>query len=421
MRRWGNIATCVRIAAVAAFLLPVLAPGVDAESIFARDALGRWVEPYDLRAEGMGGVAVAVRDSFPHSQHNPATYAFASRSSGYVSVYPEIRWIRLPDEIACPEGAGCEPGDDQRQNGGRLGSLHGIITVGTQWRIGIGIRQINDPSYVVINEVNVGQDDEATREEKGTGGILAYTLGAAWRPWPNLAVGVEGAVISGTIRDIVRYEFSNSRFQDTRDDVTTKIKNGLGARVGALWSAGRLSVGAFYATAVDEDKGRRSWRNSDGFQAKETFEMRLPASAGWGFVWDIGRRWRAGADFVWRGWADGEFPERDGNGYVLEDTWRFGAGFERVGRMSPQSGFGEGISWRFGVSYDPWYFEDSMGNHAREIAASAGMGLPIARDRGHIDLALRLGRRSVEEIDRPDEIFLQIGLGATYGSMPRGY
>lgn len=402
-------------------LCMLLSTGVEAESIFSRDALGRWVEPYDLRAEGMGGVAVAVRDSFPHSQQNPAAYAFAARSSGFVSVFPEIRWIRFSDAVACPEEAGCEPAANERQNGGRLGGFHGVITLGDAWRVALGIRQVNDPSYVVINEVDVGETGSARREEKGTGGILSYTLGASYRLLPSLALGVEGVLVSGSMKDIVRYEFSGSGFQDTRDEVSTKIKNALGARVGASWSTGRFSLGAFYATAVDEDQGHRSWRNDDGFQAKESFEMRLPASAGWGVAWDAGKRWRAGADVVWRGWADGELPSGDGADYVLRDTWRVGAGFERVGHTRPQSTFGAGISWRFGLSYDPWYFEDSKGNRVRELAASAGMGLPVARDRGHIDLALRLGRRSVENTDRPDEIFLQIGLGASYASMPRGY
>ena len=55
------------------------------------------------------------------------------------------------------------------------------------------------------------------------------------------------------------------------------------------------------------------------------------------------------------------------------------------------------------------------------MAASVGIGLPLARDRGHVDLLFRLGKRSVENTDRPEEIFLLFGLGAAYGSMPRGY
>lgn len=394
---------------------------VRAESIFAREALGRWVEGYDLRADGMGGVAVAVRDSFPHSQLNPAALAFAMRTSGYFSLYPESRWVRGPEDgSGCPEGADCS-GGTAYQMAGRLGGLHAIIALGREWRAAFGIRQTNDPSYVIENRVNAGEDDAAKREEEGTGGFLEYSLAAAWRPLPRLGVGIEGILVSGAITDIVRYDFESTTFIDTRDELRTRIKNGVGVRVGAVWGMGGVSLGAFYSSAVDEDNGRRSWRNANGFVANETIELSMPAGAGWGASVDIGKRWRVGGDAVWRRWSNATFTARDGSRITLDDTWRFGLGVERVGNMSRQARFGDGLSMRLGVSYDPWYFEDARGHRVREIAASAGLGLPISRDRGTVDLLFRLGKRSIQETDRPNELFLLMGLGVRYASMPRGF
>jgi hypothetical protein len=400
-------------ALAAAWVLP--AP---AESIFGRQGLGEWIEAYDLRAEGTGGVAVAVRDSFPHSQLNPAAFAFASRSSGYVSLYPEVRWIRREEaQRGCPEGLDCGRPGTERQNSGRLGSLHGVVAAGQSVRFAFGLRQATDPSYQTVNTI----DGQTVRKERGTGGLVAYSLGAAWRARPGLALGIEGGLVAGTMKDIVTFDFAGGTLDDTRDEIATRIKNAFCARAGALWTAGRLSLGSFYASAASGD-GERVWRSASGLEAKEGFEQELPASAGFGAAWQLAPRVRVAADAVWRGWSgvSSASPD-DGSLPAPEDTWRFAAGLERVGRMSPQAGFGEAIAWRVGAGYDTWPTQSAGGKRVREAALSAGMGLPIARDRGRVEVLVRLGRRSLEETSRPHETVLRIGIGATYGSMPRGY
>ncbi|MBD3336084.1 MAG: hypothetical protein GF355_11270 [Candidatus Eisenbacteria bacterium] len=397
-----------------------------AESIFAREGLGEWLEPYDLRAQGMGGVAIGVADSFPHSQHNPAAYAFARRATGYVSLYPESRWIRPPAGAArCPDAAGCPTGDDAvRQNSGRLGAVHGVIFLNPSLGLSFGLRQIHDPRYQITNVVEVEDDVSAVRREEGSGGVMAYALGLALKVRRGTAFGFEVSHISGSMRDLVTYDFPRtSPYTDTRDEIKTRIRNGWRISVGGLWRTGRLSVGSFYATPAAAD-GRRIWRNTLGLQESEDFDPELPASAGAGAAWDFGDRWRAGTDIVWRGWSQADFPGRSGPDPEYSDTWRVGFGVERIGWVNPRARFGEGISWRAGFSHTPWYIEDAAGNRLREIAISAGMGLPVAKDRGRLDLLVRLGRRSIPvegSRDRPDEIFLQFGLGLTYGSMARGY
>jgi hypothetical protein len=403
-------------------IIAVAAVPIAAESFFARDALGRWLEGYDLRAEGMGGVAIAIRDSFPHSQVNPATYAFASRSSGYVSAYPELRWLRFrTGERWCPEGLECPLTTVHlRQSGGHLGAVHGLVALPRRARLAFGIRQTNDVQYDRTNLVALGDSGEVRRREEGTGGYLTYSLGVAWRPGATLALGIEGQLVSGIIRDVVHFDFDDPETMRTRDEVGTRIRRAFSLRIGVLGNVGRWHVGGFVATAAS-GQGRRSWRNTSGVQLKEDFDIVLPPEGGLGVSADVGQNWRVGLDLLWRGWSRASFPE-DGDGQLsLRDTWRIGLGVERAGRVDPRSRFGEGVSFRAGLAWDPWYFEDARGRRIQEASLSVGVGLPVARDRGRIEALARLGRRWLEGSSRPDEVYVLLGLGIAYASMPRGF
>lgn len=417
MRRWMLLTLLL-----STLPAPLLTTGAWGESIFSREALGEWREPYDLRAQGMGGVSIAIRDSFPHAQQNPAGIIFSRLSIAYVSIYPEKRWLRVPaDGSACPNGLECpSSGGTKSQVSGGLANIHSVIKLGPRWSLGLGVRQINDPAYQIVNMIDSGGIGEAERQEEGTGGFLSYTLGLAYRVSPDFSIGFEGSRISGAITDIVEYNFTNGNYMDTRDELTTRMKKGWQGRLGFLWAPGRLAMGGFYATAVAAD-GTWNWRNQDGVQTRLSFDIDLPPSAGYGMALDLGDRWRAGYDIVWRGWSKAKFPALDGSEPDYTDTWRIGLGVEKIGEVSTRARFGEGVSLRAGLSYTPWYFENAEGRRVTESAVSMGLGLPLSKDRGRIDFLLELGKRSVEEMKRPDEIFLRLGLGATYGSMPREY
>jgi hypothetical protein len=119
MRRRGAI-LCV----LAAFAL-LSASGARAQSAFARDGLGEWLEGYDLRGQGLGNTGIGVVDPYNFTLANPASSAFAHSTVGYVGLEGSVTQLDDGNGTVlrhASRAAAAEPGDlhDRRRDRNRL-------------------------------------------------------------------------------------------------------------------------------------------------------------------------------------------------------------------------------------------------------------------------------------------------------------
>ncbi len=402
----------------AVVLIASLSLPVRGESVFAREGLGEWLEAYDLRGETLGSTGIGVVDPYNFTGCNPAAGAFSDNTLGYVGIGSGVRWASDPDRTA-------------RKPSTYLTGTAVRIPLPSHWGVRLSAGPATDASYALETAVATGweENERDARREQGSRGLLRCDLGVDWRGGQRWAVGASAGVLFGSMLDEISYIFGDSA--KSAGWMEGSDRRRLRFEPAAILSAGflarpseRFSVGAFATTRASSEvkQSYRSFGGSDWSGRSMTVEW--PSGFGAGIGIEPLTRLRLSADLIWRGWEDVEFDHdwlpRPGIG-PFRNTLRWGLGLERLPVWRPETSILDRIAWRIGFAWIPWYLVDQDGDGIDEWRASAGVGLPIQRDRGSIDLLFAWGRRGSLEQNGLEEKYLRLGFACTFARVVRQY
>lgn len=409
-------------ATLAAALLLGAAGGAQAESLFAREGLGEWIEPYDARGEALGSTGIGVIDPHNLSGLNPAAAAFSKKSMGYFGFGASLRWAGDGEA-------------ESRESATYVTAIGGQVALPGGFGVRLSLEPATDGTYAIEERVPTGLEafGEDIATSSGSRGILRAGAAVTWQGGETWALAAGMGLYAGSLRDEIAYTFSDTAAASGWEPGETQTR--LRFHPSAFFQAGALarplpavSVGAFLTTGSRLEVSGSHISTTAGTTGEEfdraTSHVELPLGYGLGAALDLSERWRLSGDLVWRQWEE---VELDGQplGVVglgaLQNTLRWGLGIERRGSPHPRAGYVATIAWRTGFTMIPWYALDAQGDEIREWRASFGAGLPVQRDRGSIDLVVSWGHRGDRGENGVDEDYLRFAFGSVFSSVPRGY
>jgi len=413
MRTGIGLATVLLIVALSGQLFGA----AQAESIFAREGIGTWLEGYDLRGEALGGTGIGVIDAHNFSGPNPASTAFSEKAMGYVGLGSTVRWTTDGDET-------------DRQPATFLTGFGGHVALPSGFGFRFLIGPATDASYTLVETVPTGwSGDQDRRYEEGSRGLLRYAAAATWRSGDTFALGFGGGLVAGSIIDRTVFEFGDSARADGwlpgENERRLRFHPSSYAHVGFLARPlSRLTVGGFLATGHELRVSGRYESFAGTETDRDTTYLDLPFGFGMGLGLRLAARLRLSGDIVWRQWGDvqldGQALPQPGVG-PYEDTARWGIGLERLPSTDPRAPYLSTLAWRIGFARTPWYLVDADGDRIEEWRASFGVGLPVQTDRGMLDLLFVYGQRGEEGETGVEERFVRVGFASTFSSVERGY
>ncbi len=395
--------------------LALTSSAVQAESLFAREALGEWIEGYDMRGAALGATGVGTIDPYNLSALNPAAGAWAPFVLGYIGMEGTVNWTDDGQSTS-------------RRTAGTVSGVGLVVPMGKGWGLRFLLRPQTDGTYGYEGIAPIGSEapEANTHREEGSRGLLSYSADLTFRPATSLAIGLRGGVLAGSMLDKTSYDFGDSGWVNTEDRRTMRCEPTIRYGAGFQWTPhGRVSFGA--AAVLGETLTLDETYTAPGGTDYESarYELDHPATYAGGLAVFVTPRWRVSADMVHREWEDLDFTH---DGEVIEDAFRlrnttsYGIGLERVpGERKPGRSAWSKLAWRFGYAYLPWYAEDAGGDLFEEHRFSFGLGIPIKQDRGSLDVLLAYGLRGDEGKNGIAEEYFRIGLGAVFGPVPRGY
>ena len=385
-----------------------------AESLFAREALGEWLDGYDLRGETLGSTGIGTVDPHNFSSINPASGAWTPFVQGYFAMQGAVNWAE--------DGT-----DTARRSSGLISGLGLSVPVTKHWALRFMLRPQTDGTYRIQEVAPIGSDDPEgnIHIEEGSRGLLSYSGDLTYRGrlW---AVGLRAGLLAGSLLDQTTYELSDSGWVDTEDRRTLRCEPTLRYGAGFQWSPmDRVTLGAMVmlGQSLDLEETFTAPAGTEWTTTKRSMDH--PRTYCGGFSYFLNRRFRVSADVVAREWEDltlspGSTPATDE--LPLRNTTAWGVGVERVAADHEFGlGFFDQLAWRAGFAFIPWYAQDAGGNPVDERRYTFGIGVPIKHRRGSLDFLFAYGQRGSVGENGIAEEYVRMGLAAVFGAAPREY
>jgi hypothetical protein len=362
--------------ALAALALPVAA---GAQGSLSTQGLGYPQGQLSTRALTMGG---SLGEFDPHSALNPAALDAEGRSSLYVQYEPEFRSVEVGDAST-------------RTTTARFPMIAGTMRAGERLALALSASTLLDRSWqatVDTTRVIDGVETGVRERYRSLGSIADVRLAASYALGRDLRAGIALHGITGEHRLDVSGEFGDSTELTLQTDAVSY--GGLAMSAGVEW---RLS--SVLAIAGSARKGGTIKARSDG-EVLQSAHVPDRFGAGVRYAGIRGSILSARAD--WIGWSKlGDLA----SSAKAFDTWDLGAGVDAAGprfaaRIVTVRG---GLRWRtlpFGVG----------DTEVKELSASFGAGVPLARERAAFDLGVVHARRTAGDLAKERSWILSFGL-----------
>ena len=373
--------------ALAALLLVAARPA-RAQGTLAGQGFGFAPGQLSTRALSNGG---AISQFDPHSPLNPASLGSLNRTTIYLQYEPEFRQVRLGDDS-----------DGSRLIRYPLAFV--AFPASQRLTIGLSTSTLLDRTWTSRFDFTVPVTDgeaEGTGTFASTGAINDVRLGAAWAFGEAIRVGAGAHAITGQNRLAVNgtFLFPDSLGTAPLSERSILSYGGYAGSLGVNWQPTRV-----LAVSASGLKGGviRSYRN-DSVQTS----ARVPDRVGAGVAYSGIRGASLALNADWQGWSSLE-SLRDPRLSNLRafDGWGAALGAELEG----PSWFQQTIPVRAGLRYRMLPF-GAGDEQVREVAIASGLGVPVARGRGTLDLAIQRASRSASGLEAKETAWtLSLGL-----------
>jgi len=365
----------------------VLTASAHAQGALSTAGLGYPTGQTSARSEGAGG---ALADFDALSLVNPATIAGVGSAALFFQYSPEFRRVNDGTNTAKTTTA-------------RFPLVAGILPVGQRWAMGLSSSTFLDRSYEtsLVRTQSVGDPNnpadsiEVTERTKVLGAINDIRLTAAWASSPAFRIGVGGHVFSGSNRVTLSEVFpDSSRFITTSQNSRISFA-GFAASAGIEFHPSHVIGFALAArkggdlTAESGDTVLGKGKIPDHYSASVTYD---------GIT---------GATFAARVAHDAWSSLSDLSSTHIQafDGWDTSVGGELTGPRF----FQRIIVVRAGARFRTLPFA-SNGEKVSEKSFTAGLGVPLTRDRAAFDFALQRAARSTPGTIKETGYILSFGL-----------
>ena len=358
--------------------LVLMASTTLADSFYSSMGLGLphyFVSP---KAQGMGGAGLALIDRFALNALNPGALNIGNVTSVSVDMRYELIENRLGDERV-------------NTMQGNAAGFRFVVPLKAYLKLITQLRPLTGSRYIFIEEQQVDQLIAFNRSVRGSGGMSAAGLGLQFVATPWLAFGAIANFNFGSFNEEWKTEFSEPGFETASDKINSHLWGGeyqFGLLIKPLKP---LALGLVYFTGSELKVDSQIEFGTQVKTREKRAKVIYPNAVGVGLSLDISKLTLA-ADLFTQFWSHYEIdgrPVKGANDYV-----RIGAGLEYLDSMDPLVSYTRRVSYRLGGYIAQLPFSEVSGQKVEEKFLSLGLGLPFYGNRGRIDLAIEIGRRS---------------------------
>ena len=282
----------------------------------------------------------------------------------------------------------------------------------------IGFLPYSRVGYSFSQTSNEGASETSIDTYTGSGGIYQPYIGIAWKPLPNLSVGLTGSYIYGNITHEAGINFTNSTDMKKLYEASIKsYKLDFGVQYIKKFDEARsVTLGAVYSFGHDmnADATITETNSSSSKEYKIKDGFKLPSTFGAGFIYNYKDKWKTGVDYTFQKWSSSDF-------FGMEkglDRSKVSAGVEYSPTKLSNNIF-KMIEYRMGAYYAQPYTEIKNGKGCEEYGISAGFSLPFFNSNNRFSHAILHVSGEFVSI-RPkasgmiDESYLRLNIGITF-------
>ncbi len=267
----------------------------------------------------------------------------------------------------------------------------------------------------------------------GEGGFRQVYIGAGWKPFRGLAIGVNAGYLWGDYDRSVINSYSDSYVNTLAKYYTVSVSNyklDFGVQyTQRLSSKDELTLGLTYSLGhklnadpecmVVSKNAQTGVADTTVYSVKNGLE--LPSVYGVGLMWNHANKWKIGADYQLQKWSGVVSPEFVTNNGKLEYVPTTAAYKNRHkltlgGEFCPEErgrNFFKRIHYRLGASYATDYLKINGQDGPKEMSVSAGFGIPIVNgynNRSLLNISAQWARQSSSMFITENTFRINIGL-----------
>jgi len=342
---------------------------MNAQSLYSAGGIGELRHFLHVRASGIGGSGLALKDKFSANLINPSLWAFLEHSSINGSLIYEGLKFKFNNE-------------NYNLDKSQLYNIGLIVKANKKIAIGLGLSPLSDADYK-FKKTN--EDNSSTEYLTSTGGLSKIMLGFSVSPKQFFSFGFSANYLLGNYEEIWRVTFQNEELNDMNSLVTTYLK-GVQLTGGVnIFYKELISVGLVYNTPAELKSGTKIQTN---YVTKEVIknEVKIPESYGIGIVINMRKDLLLSTDYYRK-----NFKEISSNGTVL-------SGFKNSDRISLGFEFAPGevkkYSYRLGAYSYNSYLDNALLGSVTEKALTFGLSRFLKSGAGRIDFAGIVGLKA---------------------------
>ena len=311
--------------------------------------------------------------------------------------------------------------------------------IGEKAGLAFGFLPYSNLGYEITHnqeQITLGAIDTAnyTPSFEGEGGVNKLFIGASYKINNNLSIGSQMHYYFGNLIKKQQVEFDSPTFANTREEVKVSVKD-IGFDFGVQYSKmieedKRLTVGATFTPGVKLNSTESSYKytyskTSVSESILDTLvndpdrsgTMEIPTSVALGFSLQKGTKWIIGADVSMTQWS--------GNTYfgvspaALKDEYAFSLGGSFTPNKEDVRYFWKRIEYRGGLKYKTGRLELSSSNSSsltgiNEIGINFGLGIPMRKTRGTLNLGFEFGQRGTTDNNLIKESYFKTYIAFTF-------
>ena len=342
---------------------------INTQSLYSAGGIGELRHFLSVRAAGIGGTGLTIKDEYSPNLINPSLWAFLKNTTINGSLfYEDIKFNHNNENYNLDKS--------------QLYNVGFVIKANTKIAMGLGLSPLSDADYKYKATLS---DNSISQHLASTGGLSKIMLGFSVNPKQFFSFGISVNYILGKYEEIWRARFEDSDLSDINNVVSTYLK-GYQFTMGAnIFVRELMSVGFVYNTPVELNSGTKI---QTGYTTREETEsiVEIPNSFGFGILFNLRKDLFVSSDYYRR-----NFKEMTSNGTILvdfKDSDRISFGFEYF------PGETKKYSYRLGAYHYNSYLDNPVLGTVKEREITVGFGSLINRAAGRIDFAGVVGSKS---------------------------
>lgn len=348
----------------------------------------------------MGGTSLAYRNSSVLNIQNPAALAHIDSLKFIFNVGMAAKYSNL------------NQGDKSDfLNDYNLTRIAFGFKVSPRYSTAFSVSPYSSLGYDISKrEKVIGDETYLNRFLRGSGGLSQLIWSNGVKVTKNLSLGINGIYLFGnnTRDEIISLESTTTNvYTSSRKLISQGLYFNLGAQYQMELGKYSLILGAKYQPKIAvnaKEKINDAISGAPRHEDTDRGSFDVPETYGIGFGLSKGKHLWIGGDYLHEKWSDTEVFKKS---YSLRDRNKFCLGVEYNANDGYARKFFKKMTYRLGGFYDTGYVTVEN-EDIKTMGVSLGFGIPMAKNKGMINVALEFGTSGTTKNNMVREDFTRI-------------